>query len=139
VAIVVAGAWRLWTGASGIVRVFIVGLATAMLASLAVRWWVARRSWIRRGYRIHKSGRETWVYEETSTTDGARHLAFDGEMLVGMRSVLFVPNAIAWRHSMPEWARERRPEILGRITEALRRAGWMHEETDLPPGPPTGQ
>jgi len=130
-AVVSYGAWRFWSRTNDVVRLITACMVMGLVMTVAVPWFMARQQWIRLGYRIRRCGRDTWVYEER-TPGEARHLEFEGEMLAGAPSVLYLPTPRGWRNSMPEWARDRRAEIVDRITEALGRAGWTYEEGDAP-------
>jgi hypothetical protein len=66
-------------------------------------------------------------------TEGAgRSLTLSGDWSVdgaGRRTPeLFVPGPRRWRREMPDWARERRAEILAVIAESTAHMGYQVEE-----------
>jgi hypothetical protein len=68
----------------------------------------------RMGFRVYPTGRQGLTYEEVDGRGGRRQLQLGGELLVGTPSVVYVPNANAWAHRVPDWARDRRDEIVAR-------------------------
>jgi len=53
-----------------------------------------------------------------------------------LEDIIYIPSAGMWKEIMPDWARERRDEILARIRERVgnRLIGksWKFEDTDNP-------
>ncbi len=53
-----------------------------------------------------------------------------------LEDIIYIPSAGMWKEVMPDWARERREEILTRIKERVGRRligkSWEFEETDSP-------
>ena len=90
---------------------YILAGAGLLVALAAARNYLLFR---KRGYRIYRHNRDQWVYEEI-TQGGKEKLVLDGEML-SRGSVLYVPDENVWRVTVPTWARDRRDEILGRVT-----------------------
>jgi hypothetical protein len=79
-----------------------------------------RSSWLLRkhGYRVRWFGRDSFYYEELQTGQ-IRRLMLDGYLMArGPRSVYF-PSPEDWRRKMPDWARDRRDEILARVRGEL--------------------
>ena len=75
-------------------------------------------------YRIHASWRFI-RYEE-----GADSLVLTVEPIMGLsetEAIIYVPTAERWKREMPEWARERREEILARIKADNSRGGSWEE------------
>lgn len=70
-----------------------------------------------KGYRVDHEGRDNIFYEER-VGDKSRRLTIEGEMLVPGHAV-YVPDDKEWRERMPEWARDRKAEIIARIKEEL--------------------
>jgi hypothetical protein len=71
------------------------------------------------GWRVGHQGRDQMYYEELH--DGVwRRIDIDGEMLMGpARHVISFASPGRWQE-FPEWARDRRAEIIGRITSEFR-------------------
>jgi len=79
-----------------------------------------RSSWHlrRHGYRVRWYGRDSFYYEELEAGQ-VRRLMLDGYLMGrGPRSVYF-PGPQDWQQKMPDWARDRRDEILDRVREEL--------------------
>jgi len=78
-----------------------------------------------RGWRVRHAGRDAFLYEELR--DGAWvAIAVEGEMLVGRpHHVVFAP-AQTWR-VYPQWARDRRDEIISRIKSQLRPPDYEYD------------
>ena len=89
-----------------------------------------------RGWRVGHQGRDRMYYEELH--DGAwRRIDIDGEMLTGRaHHVIYFASPDQWR-SYPEWARDRRAEIVARVTSELREPDYEHYGLDAgaPPDP----
>jgi hypothetical protein len=53
-----------------------------------------------------------------------------------LEDIIYIPSAGMWNEIMPDWARERRDEILVRIKERVGKRligkSWKFEETDSP-------
>ena len=51
-----------------------------------------------------------------------------------LEDIIYIPSAGMWKEIMPDWARERRDEILARIRERVGKRligkSWKFEETD---------
>jgi hypothetical protein len=138
-AVALRAVWQLG-GHAGLGPLVTIGSClTAVACVIAVRWWLAGRKWRRTGYRTRPSGREAWVYEEIDAAGNVRELKLTGELLVGAPSAVYLPSSTEWRDSMPEWARDRRTEIVGRIAGSLSQAGWTYEDGDLGVLSPGGQ
>lgn len=73
-----------------------------------------RRRARERGWRVGHRGRDSMYYEERH--DGEwRRIDISGEMLTGRaHHVIYFASADEWRQ-YPEWARDRRDEIIARI------------------------
>ena len=97
----------------------------------------------RRGWRVGHVGRDQMYYEELR--DGTwERLAIDGEMLMGpAHHVIYFRTPAQWQ-AYPPWARERRDEIVGRITSEFRPPDYEYDGidgaggdvADAPPSPP---
>ena len=85
-----------------------------------------------REYFRSTPGPKLWVYEERTTNGGIRQMSFmreppgDGNPSHG---IVRIPPAHTWETQAPEWARERRTEIVQRIAEC---AGDKTEFADEP-------
>ncbi len=81
-----------------------------------------------RQWRVGHEGRDRMFYEEWR--DGTWHrLAIDGEMLTGRaHHVIYFPTPETWA-TAPEWARERREEIVSRIKSEFREPDYEYQET----------
>ena len=72
-----------------------------------------------RDWRVGHLGRDRICYEERHHGEWQR-LEIDGEMLMGEAGhAVYFASPEAWR-SYPEWARERRDEIVARVSAAMR-------------------
>jgi RNase P/RNase MRP subunit p29 len=79
-----------------------------------------------RDWRVSRIGRESLVYEER-VGDRWERLEIDGEMLTGRPDyVIYFDSAAKWK-TYPEWARNRRHEILQRVKEACPAPDYAHE------------
>jgi hypothetical protein len=67
-----------------------------------------------RGFWVSRSGRDNIEYEERRTGK-IKRLTIYGEMMAVGPHVVYVPNDRSWRQEVPEWAQDRREEIIGRI------------------------
>ncbi len=79
-----------------------------------------RSSWHlrRQGYRVRWYGRDSFYYEEIEAGQ-IRRLMICGELMArGPRHVYF-PDPDDWQRKMPDWAKDRRDEILNRISDEL--------------------
>jgi hypothetical protein len=79
----------------------------------------------RRGWRVGHQGRDRMYYEELR--DGAwERLAIDGEMLMGRaHHVIYFASPEQWLR-YPAWARDRRNEIIARITSEFREPDYEY-------------
>jgi hypothetical protein len=77
-----------------------------------------RSSWHLRkhGYRVRWFGRDSIYYEELEAGDVRRLMIYGELMARGPRHVYF-PDPDDWQHRMPDWAKDRRGEILNRIRD----------------------
>lgn len=78
-----------------------------------------------RGWRVGHQGRDRMYYEERR--DGAwQRLDIEGEMLMGeAHHAVYLPAPDRWRH-YPDWARDRREEIVGRIRSEFREPDFVY-------------
>jgi hypothetical protein len=105
-----------------------LGFILVMLAIAFVRNTLRRRA---EGFRVYKRGGGAdgvLIYEE-------------GEKLLQiyfnrLEDIIYIPCANIWKEIMPDWANERRDEILARIKERVGKRligkSWKFEETDNP-------
>lgn len=79
----------------------------------------------RRGWRVGHQGRDRMYYEELH--DGAwRRIDIDGEMLMGRaHHVIYFATPERWL-MYPPWARDRRDEIVARITSEFREPDYAY-------------
>lgn len=85
-----------------------------------------------RGWRVGHQGRDRMYYEELR--DGAwRRIDLDGEMLMGRaHHVIYFASLERWL-LYPEWARDRRSEIIARVTSELRPPDYEYLGLDAAP------
>jgi len=78
-----------------------------------------------RGWRVGHQGRDRMYYEEHR--DGAwQRLDIEGEMLMGeAHHAVYLAAPDRWRH-YPDWARDRREEIVGRIRSEFREPDYVY-------------
>ncbi|HCN77044.1 MAG TPA: hypothetical protein DIT13_07610 [Verrucomicrobiales bacterium] len=80
-----------------------------------------------RGWRVGHRGRDCMFYEELHAGAWQR-LDISGEMLTGRaHHVIYFPTAKAWSQ-MPEWARDRREEIIARIKSEFREPDYEYAD-----------
>jgi len=78
------------------------------------------------GWRVGHDGRHGMVYEEWHEGKWSR-IRIDGELLVGQpHHVIYFASAQQWL-DYPEWARERRDEIIARIKSEFRAPDYEYE------------
>lgn len=89
-----------------------------------------------RGWRVGHQGRDRMYYDEWR--DGRwQRLDIDGEMLMGeAHHAVYLAAPDRWRH-YPEWARDRRDEIVARIRSAFTAPAYEYgpEASGVPPSP----
>jgi hypothetical protein len=87
-----------------------------------------RRDAIKRGWHVGHAGRDQIYYEEF--LDGkTRRIEIDGEMLVGpVHHVIYFVSPERWQQRYPDWARDRRDEIIARVKSEL--AAPRYDYTD---------
>jgi hypothetical protein len=85
-----------------------------------------RRGAIKRGWRVGHLGRDQMYYEEF--IDGAaRRISLDGEMLVGRaHHVIYFASPEQWQQEYPDWAIDRRDEIIARIKSEFREPDYEY-------------
>jgi hypothetical protein len=80
---------------------------------------VRRSYWLRQnGYWAVREGRDNVRYEE-KVERSVKSLIIPGEMMAVGPHVLYVPTDEEWRKAMPEWATDRRDEIVSRVRNVL--------------------
>ena len=95
-------------------------------AAVVIATWAAVSSGLRalrlrsRGFRVRGISRDLVAYEELRD-GGLQRLVVDGTLLVDGSRVVYVPSEKTWTLEAPEWARERREEILARISTDIGR------------------
>jgi len=110
------------------VTLFTKGIVTYPLVVgplvLAIVGWAAIRSFrdralLRiRGYRVVRTGRDSICYQEL--VDGQlRKLIVDGELMARAPHALYIPSDSEWQATTPDWARDRKGEIVARVKEEL--------------------
>lgn len=87
-----------------------------------------------RGWRVGHRGRDLMFYEEKVAGVWQR-LEIDGEMLTGRaHHVIYLASAEVWR-GYPEWARERREEIVARVKSVFREPDYEYQTWSSASGP----
>ena len=89
----------------------------------------------KRGWRVGHQGRDMMYYEELR--DGAwERIEISGEMLMGRaHHVIYFASSDAWQR-YPAWARNRREEIIGRVTSEFREPDYEYYGVDDRATPP---
>jgi hypothetical protein len=147
---VAVGATTAWAGGRLLARHEVLALVfIAVIAVLggvgglySLRLLADTLEFVLSGYRIRQlppreyfratPGPKLWVYEERTTAGGVRQMSFmrespgDGNPA---HTIVRIPPAHTWETRAPEWARERRTEIVRRIAEC---AGDKTEFADEP-------
>jgi hypothetical protein len=87
-----------------------------------------------RGWRVGHQGRDSMYYEESHGGNWQR-IAIDGEMLMGRaHHVIYFASPERWQ-GYPEWARDRRDEIISRIKSQFRAPDYEYHGDGLPGTP----
>ena len=115
------------TPASGWIR---LALAAPGFLLLRLLWTSSRRKreLSGRGFHVGRRVGTHWVYEELH---GGEVVSLELELgYVGRGEYeIHIPSERAWRDTMPEWARERRGEIVDRLGTVFRRSDMrMHDD-----------
>jgi hypothetical protein len=100
----------------------IVALAGLILAAPFIREWIRRK---KEGFYVKTTGSAEGgdvIYDE-----GGKSLTFYFDR--GERRI-YVPSDHNWNARMPEWARGRKIEILGRISQRMGRDWGFEEKID---------
>ena len=102
------------------------------LAWVAVARWRRRRRERKRGWRVGHEGRDSMYYEEADSGGVWRRLELGGEMIVVGKAhhAIYLPGEGKWRRESPDWAKERREEIVERIRGELRPPGYLYCKSD---------
>ena len=91
-----------------------------------------------RGWRVGHQGRDRMYYEERRNGSWER-LDLDGEMLMGpAHHVIYFASAERWQ-TYPAWARDRRDEIIARITSEFREPDYEYHGLTGATGPTPGK
>ena len=93
------------------------------IGTLLVSWLIGcaiktAHNFRKKGYRAGHQGRDNIFYMER-VGDNTRELVIYGEMLIDAPHAIYVPGDVRWKREMPEWAKDRKSEILNRIKEEL--------------------
>jgi len=95
----------------------IVAIISFLLLSLLWARIVRSIHLRKKGYYSGRRHQGKWLYEEIR--DGAvESILLEIENTGPGHYEIFVPNNETWRATVPAWARDRRSEIAGRISEA---------------------
>ena len=88
----------------------------------------------RRGWRVGHQGRDRMYYEELRGGVWER-IDVDGKMLMGRaHHVIYFASPERWR-AYPAWARDRRDEIIARITSEFREPDYEYNDRGGVPAP----
>ena len=106
-------------------RIFlgVIILAISYLGFCYIRMRMRLR---RLGFRVIHHGRDSIRYDELCGGQ-LRSIEFGGEMLIGAPHVVYLPPPSTWPHTVPEWARDRRDEIVRRIQQELGTTKYSYE------------
>lgn len=89
-----------------------------------------------RDWHVGHVGRDGMYYEERHT-GGWQRIEIDGEMLIGpAHHAVYLASPERWR-SYPEWARDRRDEIVARIKSEFREPDYEYSHAGAAPIAPT--
>jgi hypothetical protein len=58
---------------------------------------------------------------------GMESVYLEWEIRLGKPSALFVPNERVWRERKPDWAKDRRDEIVARVVAIMKARGWQFQ------------
>jgi hypothetical protein len=103
---------------------------------IAVALFIFRRFWngtrrkrelLRRGYFAGQRAGAQWIYEELHQGE-VLAIEFTLEYAGRGGYDIHIPGELAWRETMPAWARERREEIVERLGAVFKRSE-MHVDT----------
>jgi hypothetical protein len=102
--------------------VFLIALSLVVAFGALVSFWIigSHFDFRRRGYQVRWLTRDDWVYEERRADGSTEYFPFMRK-IVGdgypAPCEVYIPDENTWKLQAPEWARERRTEILARIAD----------------------
>ena len=107
-----------------------------LLAVLGVIAFVTAGSLMKEKWRRKKEG--YYAYTSGGAEDGVLIYNESGKILQlyfnRPKDTIYVPTDAKWREIMPDWARERKDEIVSRIKKRVGKRligkGWSYEESD---------
>ena len=117
----------LFTSTSWPLLIGIGGVCVAVcMATLKEKW---RRK--KQGY---------WVFKKGGAEDGVLFYNERGQILQlyfnRRQDTIYVPSDLKWKTVMPNWAKERKSEIISRVKQLVGKRiignSWTYEETDNP-------
>ena len=112
----------------------VLGAITYFLFRMFWRDTLRKRELLRRGYYAGRRVGTHWVYEELQ--DGIIvSLELPLEYIGRGEYDIHIPGQQDWRHRMPQWARERRGEIVERLQTVFKRS-QIHFDPDSAQSPP---
>lgn len=109
------------------IRLFL-GAVILIGGFLGIGYFRSRRRFRRLGFRVLRVGRDTFRYEELFGDGQHRSVSIDGEMLADAPHVIHLPSPATWQTAVPDWARDRRDEIVQRIQQELGTTHFSYEE-----------
>ena len=103
--------------------VYALGAVAILVVAAIIQAQFRRRRELERGWRVGHVGRDAMYYDELH--DGTwRRIEVDGGMLMGKaHHVIYFSGT-----EFPDWARERRDEIISRIKSEFRAPGYEYED-----------
>ena len=103
--------------------VYVFGAVAILIVIVLFKTQRQRSRDVQRGWRVGHVGRDTMFYEEFR--DGAwQRIEIDGEMLVGKAHHVIYFGSLKF----PEWASERREEIIQRIKSEFHPPEYEYDE-----------
>jgi len=109
----------------------VVLLVVVLLVLLFPVFWLISQSLryyrlLSRGFSVAREGRDNIVYEERRNGKNRRLIIY-GELMVRAPHVVYVPTEEEWESKMPEWARDRRTEIIDNVKRGLGTKNYEYE------------
>lgn len=122
-----------WTADAVIYLFMAVGGAGGLWGFWKTTWAYA---FFRSGYRVRWVAGQAFLYEEFGPDGMLRRLSFERKPLADGYAppcLISLPTAEQWSSAVPGWARDRRDEIVSRLTDWAQ-AGFGAQVDFVPPG-----
>ncbi len=116
------------------IRLFL-GAVILIGGFLGIGYFRSRSRFRRLGFRVIHYGRDSVRYDELCGGQ-FRSIEFGGEMEGDSPHIIYLPSAAIWRDTAPEWAHDRRDEIIARLKSEFREPNYEYVGTPFAPPSP---